>query len=328
MARTINLARTGLGELALDTATTTAQNCVLNCECEGPKTVTDQTKGYILGLAAVVIFGLTLPTTRIAVAELPAIFVGLGRAIVAAAIAAVFLKLRNAPRPDRTQLGKLALASSGIIFGFPLLTAIAMKTAPAAHGGVVLGILPLATAAAGVIFARERPSAGFWMCAMIGSAAVVAYSLLEAGEGLYGADILLVLAVISAAVGYAISGDLSRTLGGWQVISWALVISVPVLLIPVIWVLPQVNWQASWQAWASFAYVAIFSQFLGFFFWNKAMAIAGVAKVGQLQLFQIFVTLLGSWALAGEHIKPITFIFAMIVFLAVWLGRKMQVKRI
>lgn len=284
-------------------------------------------KGYLLGLTAVIIFGLTLPTTRIAVAELPATFVGLGRALVAAAIAALFLKLGNAARPTRAQIGKLALASAGIIFGFPLLSAIAMKTAPAAHGGVVLGILPLATALAGVIFAGERPSRGFWICGLIGSTAVVVFSLLDGGAEIYGADILLVLAVISAAVGYAISGDLARTLGGWQVISWALVISVPVLLIPVIWILPDVDWAASTGAWASFAYVAVFSQFFGFFFWNKAMAIAGVAKIGQLQLFQIFVTLIGSWALAGEIIKPVTVVFAIIVFTAVWFGRKMQVKR-
>lgn len=287
----------------------------------------DTTKGYLLGLAAVIIFGLTLPATRIAVAELPATFVGLGRAIVAAGIAALFLKLGNAARPSRAQLGKLALAAAGIIFGFPLFSAIAMKTAPASHGGVVLGILPLATAAAGVIFARERPSLGFWLCGLAGAAAVVTFSLLDGGTEIYAADALLVVAVLSAAIGYAISGDLSRTLGGWQVISWALVISVPVLLIPVIWVLPDVNWQASAQAWLAFAYVAVFSQFLGFFFWNRAMAIAGVGRIGQLQLFQIFVTLIGSWALLGEHIKPITLIFAAIVFLTVWLGRKMPVRR-
>jgi len=153
-------------------------------------------KGYLLGLTAVIIFGLTLPTTRIAVAELPATFVGLGRALVAAAIAALFLKLGNAARPTRAQIGKLALASAGIIFGFPLLSAIAMKTAPAAHGGVVLGILPLATALAGVIFAGERPSRGFWICGLIGSTAVVVFSLLDGGAEIYG-----------ALVGYAMNTD-------------------------------------------------------------------------------------------------------------------------
>jgi drug/metabolite transporter (DMT)-like permease len=289
--------------------------------------VNDQTKGYVLGMAAVIIFGLTLPATRIAVTELPATFVGLGRAVVAAAIAALFLKFGNAPRPSRAQLGKLALASAGIIFGFPLFSAIAMKTAPAAHGGVVLGILPLATATAGVIFARERPSLGFWLCAAAGATAIVTFSLLDGGAEIHAADALLILAVLSAAIGYAISGDLSRTLGGWQVISWALVISVPALLVPVIWVLPEVTWSASPGAWLGFAYVAIFSQFLGFFFWNRAMAIAGVGRIGQLQLFQIFVTLIGSWALIGEEVKPITILFATIVFLTVWLGRTMPVHR-
>ncbi len=289
--------------------------------------LTNATKGYLLGLTAVVIFGLTLPFTRIAVAELPATFVGLGRAIVAAAIAAVFLKLGNATRPSRAQLGRLAIASAGIIFGFPLFSAIAMKTAPASHGGVVLGVLPLATALAGVLFARERPSLGFWLCGLAGAIAVITFSLLDGGAEIYAADALLILAVLSAAIGYAISGDLSRTLGGWQVISWALVISVPALLLPVIWVLPEINWQASPRAWLAFAYVAVFSQFLGFFFWNKAMAIAGISRIGQLQLFQIFVTLIGSWALLGEQIKPVTLVFAAIVFVTVWVGRKMPVHR-
>ncbi len=238
------------------------------------------------------------------------------------------LLLARAPLPSVRDAGRLAAMAAGVIVGFPLLSAIAMQTAPASHGGVVLGILPLATAAMSVVFAGERPSFGFWLCGIVGSAAVVVFALLDGGAQVYLADGLLIAAVICAAAGYAIGGDLSRSLGGWQVISWALLFSLPVLLPPVLWVLPQVNWQASSGAWLSFLYVAVFSQFLGFFFWNKGMALAGVAKVGQTQLLQVFVTLLGSALLLGEAIRPVTVLFAGIVVAVVALGRRMAVARV
>ncbi len=280
-------------------------------------------KGYLLAFAGVVIFGLTLPFTHIAVAELPPVFVGLGRAIVAAVIAGIMLSVTRSPRPVRRDIMKLLLAGCGIVIGFPLFSAIAMQTAPASHGGVVLGILPLATAAAAIVFAGENPSAKFWAWAVAGSVAVVAFALLNAGGGeLYGADLWLLASIISASVGYAISGDLTMRLGGWQVISWCLLVMVPIILVPVLLSLPEVNWNASTSAWLAFAYVAVFSQFLGFFFWNNGMAMAGVARAGQVQLLQIFVTLAGSWALLGEAITTITFGFALVVAFCVWMGRK------
>lgn len=281
------------------------------------------TKGYLLAFAGVVIFGLTLPFTRIAVAELPPVFVGLGRAVVAAVIAAVMLFMTRSPRPVRRDLLKLLLAGFGIVIGFPLFSAIAMQTAPASHGGVVLGILPLATAAAAIAFAGENPTLKFWAWALAGSVAVVAFALLNAGGNeLYRADLWLLGAIVAAAVGYAISGDLTRRLGGWQVISWCLLVMVPIIIVPVILSLPDVNWSASPQAWVSFAYVAVFSQFLGFFFWNNGMALAGVARAGQVQLLQIFVTLAGSWLLLDEALSAVTSGFALIVAFCVWMGRK------
>ncbi len=281
------------------------------------------TRGYLLAFAGVVIFGLTLPFTRIAVSELPPVFVGLGRAIVAAAIAGFMLFMTNSPRPVRRDLMKLVLAGFGIVVGFPLFSAIAMQTAPASHGGVVLGILPLATAAAAIAFAGESPSLKFWAWALVGSVAVVAFALLNAGGGeLYRADLWLLGAIVAAAVGYAISGDLTRRLGGWQVISWCLLVMVPIIIAPVIWSLTDVNWDASARAWLAFAYVAVFSQFLGFFFWNNGMALAGVARAGQVQLLQIFVTLAGSWVLLGEALSTMAFGFALIVAFCVWMGRK------
>ena len=263
--------------------------------------MTNATKGYLLAFAGVVIFGLTLPFTRIAVAELPPVFVGLGRALVAAVIAGIMLAVTKSPRPIRRDLVKLLVAGFGIVIGFPLFSAIAMQTAPASHGGVVLGILPLATAAAAIVFAGERPSMKFWAWAVAGSVAVVVFALKNSGGGgFYGADLWLLASIFAASIGYAISGDLTRRLGGWQVISWCLLVMVPIIALPVMFTLPEVNWNASAAAWWAFAYVAVFSQFLGFFFWNNGMALAGVARAGQVQLLQIFVTLAGSWALLGE----------------------------
>ena len=285
--------------------------------------MSNSTKGYLLAFAGVVIFGLTLPFTRIAVAELPPVFVGLGRAIVAAVIAGIMLSVTRSPRPVRRDIMKLLLAGFGIVIGFPLFSAIAMQTAPASHGGVVLGILPLATAAAAIAFAGENPSMKFWSWAVSGSVVVVVFALLNTGGGeFYGADLWLLASIVAASIGYAISGDLARRLGGWQVISWCLLVMVPIIIVPVLFSLPDVNWNASTSAWLAFAYVAVFSQFLGFFFWNNGMALVGVAKAGQVQLLQIFVTLSGSWALLGETVSARTLGFALAVAFCVWMGRK------
>lgn len=198
-----------------------------------------------------------------------------------------------------------------------------MRATRFSHGGVVLGILPLATATAAIAFAGENPSLKFWAWAIAGSVAVVAFAVLNAGGSeFYGADLWLLGSIVAAAVGYAISGDLTKRLGGWQVISWCLLVMVPIIIVPVALTLPEVNWQASTSAWLAFAYVAVFSQFLGFFFWNNGMALAGVARVGQVQLLQIFVTLAGSWALLGETVSALTLGFALAVAFCVWMGRK------
>ena len=277
----------------------------------------------MLALAGAVIFGLTLPFTRIAVAELPPVFVGLGRAVVAAGLAAFMLSVTRSPRPIRRDVLKLVLAGFGIVIGFPVFSAIAMQSAPASHGGIVLGILPLATAAAAIVFAGETPSLKFWLWAIAGSAAVVVFAVLNAGATeVYTADLWLLAAIVAAAIGYAISGDMTKRLGGWQVISWCLIVMLPIIIIPVMYTLPDVNWGASAWAWGSFAYVTVFSQFLGFFFWNNGLALAGVARAGQTQLLQIFVTLAGSWALLGEPVTAITLGFALVVAFCVWMGRK------
>ena len=181
--------------------------------------------------------------------------------------------------------------------------AIAMQYAPASHGAVVLAVLPLLTAMAGAMVAGERPSLGFWACGIAGTGSVLVYSLLAGGASgdLQWADLLLAAAAFCAAMAYALGGEMARRVGGWEVISWALVFSAPVMLALVLLSGP-INWAASPSAWAGFLYVSVFSMFLGFFAWNKGLAMGGIAKVGQIQLLQPFVALAASAVLLGEAV--------------------------
>ncbi|WP_218940155.1 DMT family transporter [Denitrobaculum tricleocarpae] len=287
-------------------------------------------QGLFYGLIGVLIFGLTLPTTRIAVAELDPVFVGLGRALPAALCAGLLLLVTRTAIPARRHWWNLAITSGGIVFGFPVFATIAMATVPAAHGGVVLAILPLATAVAGSLFGGERPSLAFWFFGLMGAALVFAFVVVRGGGigGISFGDLLLVIAVICAAVGYAKGGVLARDMAGWRVICWALVIAVPFLLLIVLLASGPINWQAGVGAWSGFFYVALFSQFLGFFAWNHGLALGGIARVGQLQLLQPFVTLLASALLLAEAVGWIEIAFALAVVASVMAGRRTQVRRV
>ncbi len=283
--------------------------------------------GLANGLLGVAIFSLTLPATRIAVADLDPIVVALGRAVGAAACAAIFLAFTRARWPAR-QGRRLSLVSLCVVFGFPLLTSIAMESLPASHGAIVIGLLPLSTAVFAMVFAHERPSIGFWIFAVLGSATVIAYALIEGGGALQVGDVLLLGAVIFAGMGYAEGGRLSRTLGGPQVIAWALLISLPVLVPITAWRViahaaahPNAYGTVSLQAWTGLAYLSVFSMFLGFFFWYRGLAQGGVARVGQLQLLQPFLSVMAAAALLGEALGWRTMGFAVAVVLIVAIGR-------
>lgn len=289
-------------------------------------TARDENLGYLLGLLAVVAFAVTLPATRVAVRALDPVFVGLGRAVGAAVLAGAFLLATRQRLPSREQLKSLAVVAGGVVVGFPLLSAWAMRHVDASHGGVVLGILPLATAATGAMFSGERPSARFWVCAGIGSALVAGYSLTQSRGAPALADVALVGAVISAAVGYAEGARLSRSLGGLQVISWALVLSAPVLLVPVLLAAPSTV-RLPVESWAGFAYVTVISQFLAFIPWYRGLALGGIARVGQTQLLQPFLTILAAALLLGEPGDIVTWMVAALVVAVVAVGRTATVAR-
>ena len=276
----------------------------------------------LYGMLGVIGFSLTLPATRLAVAELDPTFVGLGRAIVAAAIAAIALVMAHAPRPVGTQWLRLAGTAIGVVIGFPLLSTWAMTTVPAAHGGVIVGLIPLATALFGAWLAGERPRPLFWASTIAGSITIAFFSLSSGGGSFQIGDFLLLGAVIAAGFGYAEGARLARELGAWQTISWALVISAPVLLLPALATMPHNFAAIGWQSLCGFVYVSVVSMFLAFVVWYKGLALGGIARIGQLQLLQPFLTIFAAAILLHERISWSEVLAALIVITCVLIGRK------
>tara|TARA_B100001079_G_scaffold190575_1_gene164395 strand:+ start:376 stop:1251 length:876 start_codon:yes stop_codon:yes gene_type:complete len=288
--------------------------------------MSDESKGMFLGLVGVVSFGLTLPATRFIIPYFEPVFIGLGRAVIASFVAALLLIATKQTRPSRNQFYQLLGVASGVVVGFPILSAWAMQTVPASHGGVVLGVLPLATAIVGSVVSNEKPSVAFWICGIVGSAVVIAYSLLQGVGEFQTGDFFLLGAIVSAATGYALGGKLSKEIGGWQVICWALVISFPFIIVPAWLEAPQdAVGSLPLNVILSFLYLALVSQLFGFFFWNKGLALGGVARVSQTQLLQPIVTLVASALLINETINVQTIVFATLVIVTVAIGKKMPI---
>ncbi|HAU58190.1 MAG TPA: EamA family transporter [Comamonadaceae bacterium] len=291
-----------------------------------------ETRGLALGLLGVVIFALTLPMTRLAVGtpEAPlmsGLFIAMGRATVAGVLSALLLLALRAPWPRRADWGPLALTALGVVFGFPLLTSIAMRHVGAVHASVIVGVLPLATAAVGAILHRQRPSGAFWACALLGTALVVTFALLHSGTkglALHPADLLLLGAMLCAAVGYGYGARLSQHMRADAVICWALVLSLPATL-PLAWL----SWPTAplpGPAWAAFGYVSVFSMWLGFFAWYKGLALGGTVRVSQVQLIQPFLGMLFAVPLLGERLDAVSLGFGLAVMATVLAGRRMPVR--
>ena len=288
--------------------------------------MSDESKGMFLGLVGVVSFGLTLPATRFIIPYFEPVFIGLGRAVIASFVAALLLIATKQTRPSKNQFYQLLVVASGVVVGFPILSAWAMQTVPASHGGVVLGVLPLATAIVGAVVSNEKPSVAFWISGIVGSAVVIAYSLLQGVGEFQTGDFFLLGAIVSAATGYALGGKLSKEIGGWQVICWALVISFPFIIVPAWLEAPQdAVGSLPLNVILSFLYLALVSQLFGFFFWNKGLALGGVARVSQTQLLQPIVTLVASALLINETINVQTIVFATLVIVTVAIGKKMPI---
>jgi drug/metabolite transporter (DMT)-like permease len=296
----------------------------------------DIRKGLWLGLLGIVIFAITLPATRLAVGspdapQMSGVFIAMGRAVVAAGLSAVFLLVTRAPLPQRKDGWPLAITAVGVVLGFPLFTSIAMRHVEAVHASVIVGVLPLATAAVGALLHRQRPSAGFWLCAGVGSALVVAFAMLRSGSpgsglSIQPADLLLLAAMLCAAVGYGYGARLSQQMRAEHVICWALVMTLPLTLPLALVSWPAVPVRAS--AWWGFAYVAVFSMWLGFFAWYRGLALGGTVRVSQVQLVQPFLSMLFAVPLLGERLDAVTVGFGLAVIATVFIGKKMPVNSI
>ncbi|EKS29770.1 DMT family transporter [Afipia felis] len=284
-----------------------------------------QTLGMGLGFIGIAIFGGTLPATRLAVTSLDPFFITVGRAAASGLLSAALLLVLRRRWPNARQIRTMMICIVTIVFGFPGLMALAMLTVPAAHGGVVLGILPLTTAAAASLILGERPSVRFWLLAVLGTTVVVAFALRDSGGGIAIGDVYLFLAAISTSIGYVFSADLSHEMPGWEVISWILVLALPLTLPLAIWLWPANPGAVSTGAWIAFAYVSVFSMFVGFFAWNAGLVMGGVARVSQVQLLQTFVTLGLSAVVNGEHVGPSTIAVAALVVAIVAAGRNARI---
>jgi drug/metabolite transporter (DMT)-like permease len=253
------------------------------------------TDGWGSGLLGVIIFSGSLPATRIAVGDFTPLFLTSARAVIATLLGAVLLMALRQKGPALSDIGSLAIVALGVVIGFPLLTALALQHITSAHSIVFIGLLPLATAIFGVLRAGERPKPAFWLFSIVGGLSVAGFALSQSGSASLIGDLLMVAAILLCGLGYAEGAALSRRLGGWQVISWALVLALPVMAIVALATLPGAWSRISLAAWAGLAYVSVFSMLVGFVFWYRGLALGGIAGVGQLQLLQPFFGL----ALAG-----------------------------
>lgn len=267
------------------------------------KITENTTSGLINGLIGVLIFSVSLPATRIAVQDLSPVFVTVARASIAGLLALGLLMIGKEKRPNRQQTFSLIIVAFGVVLGFPLLSALAVQYVPSAHSIVFLGLLPLSTAIFGVIRGGERPRPVFWVFSVIGSLLVVGYALSQGLSASLLSDTLMLLAIIVCGLGYAEGAKLSKTLGGWQVISWALVLSLPVMLLLTYWFFPTSVAHVRIEAWMSLGYVSVFSMLVGFIFWYRGLAQGGITVVGQLQLLQPLFGLVMAATLAHEEVN-------------------------
>jgi len=279
-----------------------------------------------LGFLGVLAFSFTLPATRVAVEELDPTFVGIGREALAAVLAGAILLAARAPLPTRPQLVRLAIVAAGVTIGWPIFTAFALRGLTSAHSAVIVGVLPAATAVVAVLRAGERPSGGFWAASLAGLVAVLAFAATQ-GAGVSTGDLQILIAVALAAIGYAEGGALSRELGGWRVICWAVFLSAP-LTVPIGAVAAATgDIHGGGDAWLAFAYVTAISALLGFFPWYAGLARGGVAKIGQIQLLQPLLTLAWSALLLGEHIGAATIVASIAVLASVVATQRTRVTR-
>lgn len=288
--------------------------------------MTRPSPGWVSGLIGMAIFSGSLPATRLALDGFPPLFLTATRAVIAALLGAALLALGRAARPNRGDMPSLAIVSFGVVVGFPLLTALALRTITAAHSVVFVGLLPLVTALFGVLRGGERPAPLFWAFSGAGAAVVVGFALLRSGPPTLGGDALMLAAIAVCGLGYAEGAVLTRRLGGWQSICWALLLAAPAMAVVAIVTVPDSLAGIGILAWSGLAYVSVFSMLVGFVFWFRGLARGGIAGVGQVQLLQPFLGL-GLSALLLHEAVSWTMLAASSATLVCVAGAKRHVRR-
>lgn len=263
----------------------------------------NKTAGWINGFLGVLIFSGSLPATRMAVIDIDPTFLTMARASIAGVLGLALLLVFREPFPRRNDAISLIVVALGVVVGFPLLTGLALQHMTSAHAIVFIGLLPLATAIFAVLRGGERPRPMFWLFSVVGSLIVASYAYGQASQSTLLDDVLMLAAVIVCGLGYAEGAKLSRRLGGWQVICWALVFALPVMLPLSVMTRPETWAGIGAPAWISLGYVSLFSMLIGFFFWYRGLAQGGAATVGQLQLLQPFFGLMLAAGIAGEPVS-------------------------
>ena len=288
------------------------------------------TRGMMLGFVGVAAFSLTLPFTRYLVQFVDPFLVSWARSVLAGFVALVVLVLSSQRRPNRQELAGLVLAIIGIVLGWPTLSSISMKYAPAAHGAVINGLLPIATATIGALLARQRLTLAFWAFALLGAGLVFAFMLWEGAGSLQPGDAVMLCAVVMGGLGYASGAGVAKTLGGWQTICWALVLALPltsILTLGAFWANPVSVASLPSTAWLAFAYLGLISQLAGFFAWYAGLAMGGVALVSQVQLLQMLMTVAASSLIALDPVPGRTWVFAAAIMLVLVGLRRVKIVR-
>ena len=283
------------------------------------------TKGMLVGFIGIFIFSLTLPATKVAIKDLDPYFIAYGRAVLAAFAAMIYLIISKTKWVETKYVPKLLVIAGGVVFGFPILVNLAMQNGSSAHGAIILGLLPLATAILGVVRHHEKPSIGFWISAIIGSGLVVLFSFISGDGKVAHEDWLLLGACVFASIGYSEGADLSKVMSPKVVISWVLVLSLPISLAFSYYTFEVSYLHLSIRSWIAFLYLALFSMYIGFFFWYEGLLIGGVARVSQVQLLQPFCTLIAASLFLGDELTMMNMIFATLVVSSVMIGKKMLI---
>lgn len=276
-----------------------------------------EARGLVLGFVGVACFSASLPFTRVAVREFGVVFPSFGRAVIAAGLAAVVLRIARTPRPGRHLNARLAMVVGGVVVGFPAFTGLALQHAPAGHGSVVIGLLPAATAGWSVVRTGARPSRRYWAFAALGAGAILVLTVARGTVDVALGDLYLLGAIASAAVGYTEGAVVSREIGGWQTISWAVVFGLPLTVPLTLLGLGPVGFDEPVTAWISLGYLGAVSMFLGFFAWYAGLALGGIARVSQIQLLQPMLSLVWATLFLHEHLDALIVVVAAVVLASV-----------